>query len=81
MKGVVEIAEKVPFFKEKEKKARFLSIVGALSLRIISLRKASELLDLDEKTLLNMLESTGFFYSFLEKEDIEIDDYICYLFI
>lgn len=64
------IIEKVPLFKEKEKKELFISIVGALSLRVISLRKGAELLELTEKSLLEMLESVGISYSYLQKDDI-----------
>jgi len=67
------IIEKVPLFKENEKKELFLSIVGALSLRVISLRKAAELLELNEKSLLEMLESVGVSYSYLQKDDISIE--------
>lgn len=67
------IIDKVPLFKEKEKKELFLSIVGALSLRVISLRKAAELLELNEKSLLEMLESVGVSYSYLQKDDISIE--------
>jgi len=61
------------FSEIKKKKNRFLTVVGALSLRLISLRKAAELLNLEEKTLLEMLDSVGYSFSFLEKEDIEIE--------
>jgi len=73
MDSFYEISQNVPFFKEKERKNMFLIIVGALSLRLISLRKAAEILNLDEKTLLEILESAGYSFSFLEKEDIEIE--------
>lgn len=68
-----DIIERVPFFKEIEKKELFLSIVGALSLRVISLRKAAELLKLDEKSLLEILESAGVSFSYLQEDDISIE--------
>lgn len=68
-----DIIEKVPLFKEKEKKELFLSIVGALSLKVISLRKGAELLELTEKSLLEMLESVGVSYSYLQKDDVSIE--------
>jgi len=52
------ISNKVPFFKENEKKKMFLEVVGALVLRIISLRKAAEILSS---------------FSYLEDEDIAIE--------
>jgi predicted HTH domain antitoxin len=48
----------------------FLGIVGALVLRIISLRKAAEILDMDEHALLKILDSIGYPFSYLESEDI-----------
>lgn len=68
-----DIIQKVPLFQEKEKKELFLSIVGALSLRVISLRKGAELLELTEKSLLEMLESVGVSYSYLQKDDVSIE--------
>ncbi len=68
-----DIIEKVPLFREKEKKELFLSIVGALSLKVISLRKGAELLELTEKSLLEMLESVGVSYSYLPKDDVSIE--------
>lgn len=68
-----DIIEKVPLFREKEKKELFLSIVGALSLKVISLRKGAELLELTEKSLLEMLESVGVSYSYLQKDDVSIE--------
>ena len=64
------ISNKVPFFREEEKKRVFLGIVGALVLRIISLRKAAEILDMDEHALLKILDSIGYPFSYLESEDI-----------
>jgi predicted HTH domain antitoxin len=68
-----DISKDVPYFKDKEKKEIFLYVVGALSLRLISLKKAAELLNMDTATLLNMLENSGYSYSFLEKGDEQIE--------
>ena len=65
------ISNKVPFFKEEEKKRVFLEVVGALVLRIISLRKAAEILDMEEQDLLKILDSIGYPFSYLEDEDVE----------
>ncbi len=63
----------MPFFKKKEKKLDFLYVLGALSIRLISLKKAAELLELDVDGLLQLLDSIGFNYSYLEREDIKIE--------
>jgi len=67
------ISNKVPFLKENEKKKILLEVVGALVLRIISLRKAAEVLDIEEQTLLKILDSVGYPFSYLEDEDIAIE--------
>jgi len=69
----LQLALEVPFFKKKEKKLNFLYVLGALSIRLISLKKAAELLELDVDGLLQLLDSIGFNYSYLEREDIKIE--------
>jgi len=66
----LNISNKVPFFKEEEKKRAFLEVIGALVLRIISLRKAAEILDMEEQVLLKILDDIGYPFSYLEDEDI-----------
>ena len=65
------ITNKVPYFKSEEKKREFLEVLGALVLRIISLRKASEILDIEEQVLLKILDDIGYPFSYLEDEDVE----------
>ncbi len=64
------ISNKVPFFKDEEKKRMFLEVIGALVLRIISLRKAAEILDIEEQVLLKILDDIGYPFSYLEDEDV-----------
>lgn len=65
------ITNKVPFFKDEEKKRIFLEVVGALVLRIITLRKAAEILDMEEQVLVKMLDNLGYSFSYLEDEDVK----------
>lgn len=40
--------------------------------RLISLRKAAEIMELEEATLLEIMEMLGFEFSYLEEKDIRI---------
>ena len=62
-----------PYFKNSEKSEKFVKTVGALVLKIISLRKASEILDIEEKTLLELFDLIGFEYSLLEEKDVILE--------
>jgi len=67
------IIEQVPYFKDKAKKEMFIAVVGALTMRLISLGKASEILGINKKTLLEMLDSISVEFSFLDQTDIAIE--------
>lgn len=64
------ILSQVPFFKTLQEKEIFINVVGALSIKIISLNKACELLKMNKDTLLQLLDTIGFDYSYLTKSDI-----------
>jgi hypothetical protein len=66
-----KIAVSLPIFTQIKEKENFLFILGALTARIISLRKAAEVLNLDEKALLQILDLLGIEFSYLGTEDIE----------
>jgi len=68
-----EIIEAVPVFETIEEKEKFLIVLSALSLRLISLSKAAELMEMDKDALLNFLNTFGFRYSYLESSDIELE--------
>lgn len=70
-KALQTIAQNLPVFSTTEQKERFLFIIGALTTRIISLRKASELMNLETEVLLQILDSLGIEFSYLAPEDIE----------
>ena len=59
-----EIIDTVPTFRSEEEKERFLIVLGALSLRLISLAKASEMMEMDKDTFLKFLDSFGVEYSY-----------------
>ncbi|WP_413161737.1 hypothetical protein ACL6C3_23915 [Capilliphycus salinus ALCB114379] len=66
-----EIATSLPIFSEPEQKEIFLFVLGALTAKIISLRKAAEMMNLDEEGLLQTLDLLGIEFSYLTQEDIE----------
>ena len=65
------IAVSLPVFTEVEQKERFLFVLGALTARVISLRKAAEVMNLDEGGLLQILDLLGIEFSYLEDQDIQ----------
>ena len=69
--GLQNIAGSLPVFTEVEQKERFLFILGALTARVISLRKAAEVMNLDEGGLLQILDLLGIEFSYLEDEDVQ----------
>ena len=68
---IQELANNLPIFTNREQKEQFLFILGALTARIISLRKAAELMNVDSEALLQILDLLGINFSYLSSEDIE----------
>ncbi len=68
-----EIASNVQIFSDVEQKERFLFVVGALVSRVISLKKAAEIMELEVEVLLQLLEITGIEFSYLSNEDIALE--------
>ena len=67
------IAQEVPLFKSIEMKQQFVEVMGALSLRLISLAKAAEMMEMEKDQFLNIIENYGYEFSFLDQSDIEIE--------
>ncbi len=72
-KMLESIVKEIPLFKKQEQKQAFLEVMGALSLRLISLAKAAEIMEMEKDQFLNLLDSYGFEFSFLDELDIEIE--------
>jgi predicted HTH domain antitoxin len=68
-----EIAANVQIFPNIEQKERFLFIVGALTARVISLKKAAEVMEIETETLLQLLETINIDFSYLTDEDIALE--------
>ncbi len=68
-----EIASNVQIFSDVEQKERFLFVVGALVSRVISLKKAAEIMELEVEVLLQLLELMSIEFSYLTDEDITLE--------
>ena len=66
-----DIAATLPIFVEPEQKEKFLFVLGALTTRLISLRKGAEIMGIDFEELLQILDLLGIEFSYLASEDIE----------
>jgi hypothetical protein len=67
------LIKEVPYFNDLEMKEKFIIVLGALSIRLISLAKAAEILEIDRDLLLKILDMLGKSFSFLEDIDIDIE--------
>jgi predicted HTH domain antitoxin len=65
-----QIAAEVQLFNTLEQKENFLFLLGALTARLISLKKAAEILNLDPEILTKILELMGIDFSYLTEADI-----------
>ena len=68
-----EIAANVQIFPDVEQKEKFLFVVGALTARVISLKKAAEVMELEVEVLLQLLEIMDIDFSYLSSEDIILE--------
>ncbi|MFH7244293.1 MAG: hypothetical protein ACHWZW_15760 [Spirulina sp.] len=67
------IASEVQLFQTLDQKENFLFLIGALLARVISLKKASEIMQLEPSEFLKILDLMGIEFSYLSEEDIEIE--------
>ncbi|HAG84622.1 MAG TPA: hypothetical protein DCL61_26580 [Cyanobacteria bacterium UBA12227] len=67
------IVSEIPLFQDLEQKEKFLFIIGALSARLISLKKAAEIMDLEPELLIKLLDIIGINFSYLSPEDVTIE--------
>lgn len=67
------IASEVQLFQTLDQKENFLFLIGALLARVISLKKASEIMQLKPSEFLKILDLMGIEFSYLSEEDIEIE--------
>jgi predicted HTH domain antitoxin len=68
-----KIAKEITLFNTLEQKETFLSIVGALTARVISFKKASEVLNLEPQAFLEILDLMGIEFSYITEDDIDAE--------
>jgi predicted HTH domain antitoxin len=67
------IASEVQLFQTIDQKENFLFLIGALLARVISLKRASEIMQLEPSEFLKILDLMGIEFSYLSEEDIELE--------
>ena len=67
------IVEAVPLFRDIKDKEKFLIVVSALKLSLVSLAKASEIMHMTKTGFLELLEAVDIDYSYLSENDIEVE--------
>ncbi len=67
------IASEVQLFQSVEQKENFLFLLGALFAKVISLKKAAEVMQLEPEEFLKILDLMGIEFSYLSEEDIALE--------
>ncbi|MCL0087429.1 UPF0175 family protein [Dehalococcoidia bacterium] len=67
------IVEAVPLFSDVQDKEKFLIVVSALKLRLVSLAKASEIMNVTRDGFLELLEALDIDYSYLSGDDAKME--------
>jgi predicted HTH domain antitoxin len=67
------IASEVQLFKDVEQKEKFLFVLGALVSRVISLKKASEIMEIEPELFLELLDLMGLEFSYLSQQDVALE--------
>ncbi len=68
-----KIASEIQIFQDIEQKESFLFVLGALAARVISLKKAAEVMEVEPEVFLQLLGLIGFEFSYLSQEDVLIE--------
>lgn len=67
------VASEIQLFNNIEQKETFLFVIGAFFSRVISLKKAAELMELEPDVFLEILDLMGLDFSYLTEQDIAIE--------
>ncbi|MDZ7966287.1 MAG: hypothetical protein RM368_15135 [Nostoc sp. DedSLP03] len=67
------VASEIQLFNNIEQKETFLFVIGALFSRVISLKKAAEMMEVEPDVFLKLLDLMGLEFSYLTEEDIAIE--------
>lgn len=64
------IASEIQIFQSVEQKEKLLFLIGALMTRVITLKKAAEVLEIEPGTLLKILDLLNIEFSYLSEDDV-----------
>jgi predicted HTH domain antitoxin len=67
------VASEIQLFNDIEQKETFLFVLGALFSRIISVRKAAEIMEIELDTFVELLDLMGLEFSYLISQDVTIE--------
>ncbi|TVP61283.1 MAG: hypothetical protein EA343_14580 [Nodularia sp. (in: Bacteria)] len=67
------VASAIPLFNDIDQKETFLFVLGALFSRIISVRKAAEIMEIELDTFVELLDLMGLEFSYLTSGDVTIE--------
>ncbi len=68
-----QVALEIQIFTDIEQKETFLFVLGALVMRLISLQKAAEIMEIEPDMFLQILELIGIEFSYLSEDDVAIE--------
>ncbi len=67
------VAAEVQLFNDIEQKETFLFVLGALFSRVISLKKAAEMMEMEPNIFLELLDIMGLEFSYLTSQDVALE--------
>ncbi|WP_414527188.1 hypothetical protein [Nodularia chucula] len=67
------VASEIQLFNDIDQKETFLFVLGALFSRVISLRKAAEIMEIELDTFVELLDLMGLEFSYLTSRDVTIE--------
>lgn len=67
------VASEIQLFNDIEQKETFLFVLGALFSRVLSLKKAAEIMEMEPETFLELLELMGLEFSYLTQQDVALE--------
>lgn len=63
----------MPLFPEVDQKENFLFDLVALFLRLISVQKAAEIMDMDTEMFITLLDLMGLEFSYVSEDDVSTE--------
>ncbi|MEH2329332.1 hypothetical protein [Nostoc sp.] len=67
------VASEIQLFNNIEQKETFLFVIGALFSKVISLKKAAEIMEIKPDVFIELLDLMGLEFSYLTEQDIAIE--------